>query len=52
MGIVRPAVTLEEAITETKKEEQTKDLLSPKAGEACLALTPATSTNSEASPRA
>jgi hypothetical protein len=47
MGIVRPIETLECPIAEIMKEN--KVLQSPK-GEACLALTPVTSTTSDASP--
>ena len=47
MGIVRPTETPECAINEIAKED--KVLQSPK-GEACLALTPATFTTSDASP--
>ena len=47
MGIVRPTETPECAITDIVKKN--KVLQSPK-GEACLALTPVTSTTSDASP--
>jgi hypothetical protein len=51
MGIVRPpTVTLESPITENKKDN--KDLKSPMGAEACFALSPATSTTSDPSPRA
>ena len=48
MGIVRPAPAVETAVTEIKQE--IKALQSPRV-EGGLALTPATSTNSDASPK-